>query len=109
MKKHIENIINSIDSDFNHQMKWEFLKYEIHKFTISFSKNKAKSIREKKLNLEKKKLKLLEGKLNCSEDKDEYSVCKENVSVIYDEITNRIRIRSRCNCYEPGEKSNNFF
>ena len=54
IKKHIENIINSIDSDFNHQIKWEFLKYEIRKFSISFSKNKAKSMREKKLNLEKK-------------------------------------------------------
>ena len=34
-------------------MKWEFLKYEIHKFTISFSKKKAKSMQEKKLTLEK--------------------------------------------------------
>ena len=76
MKKHIENmliinIINSFDSDFNHQIKWEFFKYEIRKFTRSFSKNKAKSMREKKLNLEKK-LKLLEGKLNCNGVKDEY-------------------------------------
>ena len=83
MKKHIENIINSFDSDFNHQMKWEFLKYETRKFTISFSKNKAKPMREKKLNLEKK-LKLLEGKLNCNEAKDEHNVCKENLNVIYD-------------------------
>ena len=83
MKKHIESIINSFDSDFNHQMKWEFLKYETRKFTISFSKNKAKPMREKKLNLEKK-LKLLEGKLNCNEAKDEHNVCKENLNVIYD-------------------------
>ena len=41
-------------------MKWEFLRYEIFKFTISFSKNKTKSMREKKLNLEEK-LKLSEG------------------------------------------------
>ena len=40
-------------------MKWEFLRYEIFKFTISFSKNKTKSMREKKLNLEEK-LKLSE-------------------------------------------------
>ena len=108
MKKHIENIINSFHSDFNHQMKWEFLKYEIRKFTISFSKNKAKSMREKKLNLEKK-LKLLEEKLNCKEAKDEYNVCKENLDVIYDEMANGIKIRSRCNWYGLGEKSNIFF
>ena len=108
IKKHIENIINLFDSDFNQQMKWEFLKCEIRKFTISFSKNKTKSVREKKLNLEKK-LKLLKRKLNCNEAKDEYSVCKENLNVIYDEIANGIKIRSRCNWYEFGEKSNKFF
>ena len=54
MKKYIENIISLLDSGFNQQMKWEFLKYEICKFTISFSKNKTKSMREKKLNLVKK-------------------------------------------------------
>ena len=88
-------------------MKWEYLKHEIRKFTISFSKNKAKSMREKKLNLEKK-LKLVEAKLNCNEAKDEYKVCKENLKVIYDEIANGIKIRSRCNWYELGEKSNVF-
>ena len=87
-------------------MKWEFLKYEIHKFTISFSKNKTKSMREK-LNLVKKQ-NLLEGKLNCNEAKDEYNVCKENLNVVYDEIANGIKIRSRCNWYKLGEKSNKF-
>ena len=53
VKKHIENIIDSFSSDFNHQMKWEFLKYEICKFIISFSKSKTKSMREKNLNIEK--------------------------------------------------------
>ena len=107
MKKHIENIINSFDSDFSHQMKWEFLKYGICKFTIS-SKNKAKCMREKNLN-QKKKLKLLEGKLNCNKAKDEYNVYKENLDFIYQEIANGIKIRSRCNRHELGEKSNKFF
>ena len=61
MKKYFENVINSFESDFNYQMKWEYLKYEIRRFTISFSQNKTKSMREKKLNLEKK-LKILERK-----------------------------------------------
>ena len=54
MKKYFENVINSCESDFNYQMKWEYLKYEIRKFTISFPKNKTKSMRGKKLNLGKK-------------------------------------------------------
>ena len=53
-------------------------------------------MREKKLDLEKK-LKLLEGKLNCNEAKDEYKVSKENLNVIYDEIANGIKIRSKSN------------
>ena len=61
---------------------------------------------EKKL---EKKLKLLESQLNYNEAKDEYNVCKENLNVIYDEIANGIKIRSRCNWYELGEKSNKFF
>ena len=107
MKKYFENVINSFESDFNYQMKWEYLKYEIRRFTISFSKNKTESMLEKKLNLEKK-LKLLERKLNCNEAKDKYNVCKENRNVIYDEIASGIKIRSRCNWYELGEKSNKF-
>ena len=66
MKKYFENVSNSLESDFNYQMKREYLKYDICRFTISFSKNKAKSMREKKLNLEKK-LKLLQRKINCNE------------------------------------------
>ena len=108
MKKHIENIISSLDSVFNHPMKREFLRYEVRKFTISFSENETESMREKKLHLEKK-LKLVEGKLNCNEAKDGYNICKENLGVIYDEIANGIKIRSRCGWYELGEKSNKFF
>ena len=55
--------------------------YKFCKFTVSFSKIKTKSMREKKLHLEKK-LELLERKLNCNEAKDEY-FCKENLNVIY--------------------------
>ena len=90
-EKNIENIINSFEPDFIYQMKWEYLKYEIRKFTISFSKYKNKLMREKKLNLERK-LKLLEAKLNCNEAEDEYNVCKENLNVIYYEIATGINL-----------------
>ena len=70
-------------------------------------KSKSKSMWEKKLHLEKK-LKLLEGKLNWNEAKDEYNICEENINTIYDEIASGIKIRSRCNWCELGEKSNKF-
>ena len=64
-------------------------------------------MREKKLNLERE-LKLSEGKLNCNEVKNEYNFNQENLNAIYDEIAAGIIIRSRCNWYELGEKSNKF-
>ena len=89
-------------------MKWEILMCEIQKFTVSFFKNKAKSMREKKLPLGKKMLKFLDGKLGYNEAKDEYNLCKENLNVICDKIANTIKIRSRYNWYELGKKYNKF-
>ena len=42
MKEHIQIINNENNLSFpgNDQAKWEFLKYEIRKFTISYSKKK---------------------------------------------------------------------
>ena len=42
MKEHFENVINSFESDFNYQVKWEYLKHEICRFTTSFTKNKIR-------------------------------------------------------------------
>ena len=39
----------------------------------------------------------------------EYDSCKQELSDIYDEISEGIKIRSRCDWYEFGEKSNKFF
>ena len=44
LKEHIKHVKTSFHSNFenNEHFKWEFLKYEIRKFTIGYSKNKAK-------------------------------------------------------------------
>ena len=44
LKEHIKHVKNSFHSKFenNEHFKWEFLKYEIRKFTIGYSKAKAK-------------------------------------------------------------------
>ena len=77
---------------------------EIQTFTVSFLKNKAKSMRENKLPLGKKMLKLLDRNLGYNEAKDEYNLCKENLNVICDKTANTIKIRSRYNWYEFGNK-----
>ena len=110
MKQHIKNTINSFDKIFenNPHSQWEFLKYEIRKFTMAYSKMKAKERREKTKILEEN-LKTLESDLNNKENIYQYNIQKEELNMIYDEISNGIKIRSQCNWFEFGEKSNKFF
>ena len=74
---------------------WEFLKYEIRKFPIDFSKNKVKLRREKLSRLEVK-LKELEQNLGNDEAKEQYNAYRGEINEIYDEISNRIKIKSKC-------------
>ena len=51
MSLHIKNILKVFDNEniSDDQVKWEYLKYEVKKFTIHYSKNLAKSIRDERL------------------------------------------------------------
>ena len=70
LKEYIKHVKTSFHSNFknNEHFKRKFLKYEIRKFTIDYSQNKAKLKREKVSFLEKK-LKDLEQNLNNEETK----------------------------------------
>ena len=48
MKEHIQNVKHQFDPIFKEkpQVQWEFLKYEIRKFSKAFSKKKSKEKRE---------------------------------------------------------------
>ena len=54
-------------------------------------------------------LKLLEKNLSTKENQCFYDKCKRDIEEIYDNIAEGIRIRSRCQWYEDGEKSSKFF
>ena len=103
LKEHVKHVKISFHSNFenNERYKWEFLKYEIQKFSIGYSKNKLKLKREKVSFLEKK-LKDSEQNLNNEETKLQYSF-KDELNDIHEEISNGIKIRSRCNWCELGE------
>ena len=68
MKQHISEVKSQFSPAFENKarIQWEFLKYKIRKFTIEFSKNKAKRKREK---LSRLKVKLTELEQNLSNDK----------------------------------------
>ena len=91
----------------NKQAQWELLKYEIRKFTIQYTKKKSREKRKHKLDLESK-LDSLKS-LNISEESSKYKKVHEDLEKVYDEIATGIRIRSKCNWYELGEKSNKYF
>ena len=107
-KQHIQNIKNDNEHSNDPQIKWEFLKYQIRKFTIRFSKMRAKEERKQREELEAT-LKLVEKKLLTKENQCLYDKCKRDLEETYDNIAEGIRIRSRCQCYDEGEKSSTFF
>ena len=66
----------------------------------------AKEKRQQQTNLENQ-LKILEKSLD--NDLSNYNAIKNELDVIYDHIIEGIRIRSKCNWYQHGEKSTKLF
>ena len=91
------------------QMIWEYIKYEIRKNAINFSKQYVKDKRTKTFILEKK-LKQLEANANFNFG-EHYLECKNNMEQIYQKKkkSHGIKIRSKCDSYDIGEKSSKFF
>ena len=110
MKTHIVDTLNLLDNEniLDQNVRWDFLKYEIRKFTIDFSKALSKNEKQEVSYLEKK-LKDLECDLSNTKTRDQYLDCKDKLENIYTKKANAIRIRSKCSWYESGEKSSKFF
>ena len=77
MKEHISSCINLLEQD--DQVRWAYLKYEVRKFSIKFSKAQTKKLRLERVFLERK-LKKLESNMNNNE---EYNDCKTQLKQIY--------------------------
>ena len=86
----------------------EFLKYEIRKFTIHYTKGLAKERKQKISNL-KSELKKPDISLDDANNLVKYNSIINELDPIYDHIAEGIRIRSKCDWYEHGEKSTIFF
>ena len=76
MKTHIVDTLNLLDNEniLNQNVRRDFLKYEIRKFTIDFSKALSKNEKQEVSNLEKK-LKDLECDLSNTKTHDQYLDC----------------------------------
>ena len=91
----IKDLIRSFDTkndcSFSRQLKWEFLKYEIGKFTIHYTKGLAKEKKQKILNWESE-LKKLEISLDDANNLGKYNSIKNELDAIYDNTGEGIRI-----------------
>ena len=94
------------DDTVDPQFRWEYLKYEIRKFPIHFSKHIAENKKIERTYLENK-LETYETRPNFV-DNPGYTETNEKLDKIYHEKTNGITIRSKCNWYEHREKSSKF-
>ena len=74
---------------------------------ISFSKNLSKSLNAERGILEKE-LKDFRKSVWSYFDNEDYLVCKTKLDKIYDKKVEGLRIRSKCEWYEKGEKSTKF-
>ena len=110
IKQHINEVTSQFDTAFESKphAQWEFLKYEIQKFSAEFSKNKAKLRREKWSRLEGK-VKEKEQNFNNDDAKEQHNTYRGEISQIYGGTSNNIKIRNKCNWYEFSDKSNKFF
>ena len=84
------------------------MKYEIRKFSISFSKNLAKTERIIQTNLENR-IETLEQNFKNEEDFNAYNLCKLELKNIFDKKADGAKIRSKCEWYEHGGKLTKFF
>ena len=84
------------------------MKFEIQKFTISYSKIRAENGRKVKNDLENK-LKDLENNLSNYDKLQKYNKIKSELQEIYEKFVEVSKARSKCTWYEEGEKSTKFF
>ena len=108
LKSFISDLVNTLEVKHNHQLRWELIKYEVRKFTIHYSKEKAKKQRKLKQELETRLL-YIDSNIQNKNDHVDYIKYKTELEHIYDNIAEGIRIRSKCNWYEYGEKSSKYF
>ena len=93
---------------FEEQSQWEILKYEIRIFSIRYLKVIANEKRKKQHQL-KSKLKILEKSFFCDKNIEEYHKCKADLDKIYNNISEGVKIRSKCQWCEENEKSTKYF
>ena len=99
------------DEESDPRKLWEFIKYNVRKFSSQYSWAKSKCMPERRQDLEKR-VKFYEDNLLSNSDDgclQQYHEAKAELDQLYNHITEGIIIRSRTAWYEFGEKSSKYF
>ena len=102
LRKHLSESLSILDQNGirDEQIWWEYIKSETRQFSITYSKYlyAERKILEKELtNFEKSGSNYF--------DNEDYLACKTKLDEIYDKKFEGLRIRSKYDWYEKGEKS----
>ena len=84
------------DEIIDKDLRWEFLKYEIRKFTMNFSKNLVKK-KNKGRNFLEKELNRLEKNLTNFQTNQYYLECKQKLQNIYTKKKKLVEYKSGVN------------
>ena len=90
-------MINELNTNtfLDNQLKWELLKYEIRRFTISYCKPRNRKDAAERKYLESK-LKNLENVPDNYDNLESNHKIKNNIEEIYEKKAEGARIRSKC-------------
>ena len=105
IRKHIEKVKRDFVDFTNPHLKWEFLKYEIRKFCIAFSK--MKSQQENVLKDHHEKIILSFTSTDNRPSEAEYAESKTFLESYFDKKT--ASLRSKSIFYEENERSSKYF
>ena len=111
MNGKIEDYFHETMEISNPVIRWDFLKFKMRQFCMSYSKQKRRERKQKRMSLESK-LKRLENNITVmSTDLElkEYNSVKQELEQTYNYITEGIILRTPTDWYEEGEKSTEYF
>ena len=114
--EHKEEWLSEVNTTTDPREIWEYMKYKIRQYSMSYGKQRAKDRRERENKLEES-LKTLEEKCDELEPgTEEYIQINNKIEEVRGELkeiddykVQGLILRSRCQWHEKGEKSNKYF
>ena len=101
LKNNISDSLSILDQNGikNYQIRWEFRKFEIRQFSVTFSQNFSKSLNAEREILQKEP-KYIEKSSSSYFDNEDYVACKTKLDKTYNKKVKGLRIRSKCDWYK---------